>query len=135
MKLHSMKSDKMSGKRLSPGSSPMGIEHHGPTLHLDEGHMAQMGLKETFKPGDKVHFEGHAEVHAASGKDGKHSATLRVKKMGAEKHEDGSSLRSDIEKATVETGQKITKPKQEKLANEQDRGKDAGERTKGMGGS
>lgn len=128
MKLHSMKATeaekKEREKKLSSGSAPMGMSHDGPTLHLNDGHMEKMGLKDTFKPGDTYHFEGRAKVgHSSADDKGHRSVELRIHKMGAEKHE-GSSLRDDIEDAA--DGGKQGKP--EKLAREQDKGKDAGAR-------
>lgn len=103
MKLHSMKATEAEKKDRE--KKPMGMSHDGPTLHLNEGHMAKMGVKDTFKPGDTYHFEGHATVgHSSADAEGNRSAELRIHKMGAEKHE-GKSLREDLTDAAEEKGE------------------------------
>jgi hypothetical protein len=88
-------------------------DEEGPSIRLEHHHLMNMGVEGGLKSGDKVHLEGHGEVESSESRkvrgEPRHSATIRIKKFGAElksprgDEDERGALRNDIEKAHGES--------------------------------
>lgn len=99
-------------EKKAMGESAIGMpagpeDEEGPRIRLEHHHLMNMGVEGGFKSGDKVRLEGEGHVEESESRmhkgEPRHSATLRIKKMGAElksprgDEDERAALRNTIE--------------------------------------
>lgn len=106
---------------------------YGTRIRLEHEDMEKLGMKDTPAPGDTFHIEAHGKVthsHESADEKGKRRhVEIHLTKLGAEAKEDTGGLRTTIEKAHDNQGNKITKGKEGADVKKAEKGKDGAKGT------